>query len=126
MTGRVRLHPRAEDDIADVLAYTMERFGLQQYQRYEQIIEEALARPAQRPDVGRALSGRVGLFLYSIGRRGQRASHQFLYRALADGRVEILRLLHDSMDVSRHIPRYLGDNESSPGQVVAVSTSARR
>jgi len=104
VTERVRFHPRAEDDIADVLAYTLERFGLQQYQRYEQIIEEALVRVARRPDIGRVVGGRAGLFLYSIGRRGQRASHQLLYRTLADGRVEILRLLHDSMDVSRHIP----------------------
>ncbi len=104
MTDRIRLHPRAADDIADVLAYTLEQFGLLQYQRYEQIIEEALTRVAQRPDVGRAFPGREGLFLYSIGRRGQRASHQLLYRALQDGRVEILRLLHDSMDVRRHIP----------------------
>ncbi len=116
MTDRIRLHPRAEDDIADVLAYTLERFGLQQYQRYEQIIEEALARVARRPDVGRAFSGRAGLFLYSIGRRGRRASHQLLYRALADGRVEILRLLHDSMDVSRHIPRYPGDKDPPRGE----------
>lgn len=104
MTDRIRLHPLAEDDIAGVLAYTLERFGLQQYQRYEQIIEDALARVAQRPDFGRTFPGRPGLFLYSIGRRGQRASHQLLYRTIADGRVEILRLLHGSMDVSRHIP----------------------
>lgn len=116
MTDRIRLHPRAEDDIADVLAYTIERFGFHQYQRYEQIIEEALARVAQRPDVGRAFPGRAGLFLHSIGRRGQRASHQLLYRTLADGRVEILRLLHDSMDVSRHIPRYLGDDDPPRGE----------
>jgi toxin ParE1/3/4 len=116
VTDRIRLHPRAEEDIADVLAYTLERFGLQQYRRYEQIIEEALARVAQRPDVGRAFPDRASLFLYSVGRRGSRASHQLLYRVLADGRVEILRLLHDSMDVSRHIPRYLGDDDPSRGE----------
>ena len=115
MTDRIRLHPRAEDDIAGVLAYTLDRFGLQQYRRYEQIIEEALARVAQRPDAGRAFPDRAGLFLYSIGRRGRRASHQLLYRVLADGRVEILRLLHDSMEVSRHIPRHLGGGEPPRG-----------
>lgn len=115
MTNRIRLHPQAEDDIADVLTYTLERFGLQQYGRYEQIIEEALARVAERPDVGRAFPDRAGLFLYSIGRRGRHASHQLLYRLLADGRVEILRLLHDSMDVSRHIPRYVGGEDPPRG-----------
>jgi hypothetical protein len=30
-------------------------------------------------------------------------------RVIEGRRVEVLRLLHDSMDASRHIPRNLGD-----------------
>lgn len=105
MTHRIRLHPLAEEDIADVLAYTLERFGLQQCRLYEQLIEEALARVAQRPGSGREFPDRPGFFLTSIRSRGRRASHQLLYRVIEEERVEILRLLHDSMDVSRHIPR---------------------
>ena len=108
--ARVRLHPLVEADIEGVLAYTLDRFGLQQYHRYEQIIQEALTRLVERPERGRPLESRAGFFLYSIGRRGRRASHQFLYRVLADGRVEVLRLLHDSMDVSRQIPGGLGND----------------
>jgi len=104
LTARFLTHPLAETDIADVPAYTLERFGARQYHRYEQIIVEALTRLVEHPEIGRALKGRAGFFLYSIGRHGRRASHQFLYRVREDGRVEILRLLHDSMDVSRHVP----------------------
>lgn len=105
MTGRLRIHPLVEADIEGVLAYTLDRFGLEQCRRYEQLIQEALVRLVERPQIGRELRGRQGFFLHSIGRRGRRASHQFLYRVLADGGVEVLRLLHDSMDVSRQIPR---------------------
>jgi|SRR5580704_11945175 toxin ParE1/3/4 len=108
--ARFRIHPLVEDDVADVLAYTLERFGLGQVHRYEQIIEEALTRLIEHPESGRALKIRAGFFLYSIERRGRRASHQFLYRVLEDGRVEVLRLLHDSMDVARHIPRDIGED----------------
>lgn len=104
---RIRIHPLVEQDIADVLAYTLDCFGLRQYHRYEQLIQGALIHLAEHPEIGRALKTRAAFFLYSIGRRGRRASHQFLYRVLEDGRVEVLRLLHDAMDASRHIPRDL-------------------
>jgi toxin ParE1/3/4 len=110
VTVRFRVHPLVEEDIADVLAYTLDRFGLGQYHRYERIIEEALTRLVEHPEIGRALKSRAGFYLYSIGGYGRRASHQFLYRVLEGGRVEVLRLLHDSMDASRHIPRDLGDD----------------
>lgn len=102
---RLRVHPLVEEDIAEVLAYTLERFGLGQYHRYERIIQEALTRLVERPEMGRALKTKEGFFLYSIGRRGRRASHRFLYRIADDGAVEVLRLLHDAMDASRHIPK---------------------
>jgi toxin ParE1/3/4 len=39
-----------------------------------------------------------------LGRRGKPARHLFLYR-IRDGRfVDIARLLHDSMEIERHIP----------------------
>lgn len=103
--ARFVVHPLAEDDIAEVLAYTLERFGLAQYRRYEEAIEEALTALVERPDLGRPLPGRPGFFLHSIARRGRRASHQFLYRVVEGPQIQVLRLLHDAMDPPRHLPK---------------------
>jgi plasmid stabilization system protein ParE len=59
VTTRFRIHPLVEEDVAGVLAYTLDRFGLRQYHRYEQIIEEALTRLVEHPEIGRPLRSAV-------------------------------------------------------------------
>jgi toxin ParE1/3/4 len=39
-----------------------------------------------------------------IGRRGRRARHLILFRVVPDGAVEVLRFLHDAMDLPRYLP----------------------
>ena len=57
--------------------------------------ETPLARP--RPEIGR------GLRTLRIARPGRRASHFLLYRIAEDGAVEVVRFLHDAMDLPRHV-----------------------
>ena len=43
--------------------------------------------------------------LLHLARPGRRARHFPLYRIAADGHIEIGRLLHDSMQLRRHLPK---------------------
>jgi toxin ParE1/3/4 len=106
MTWTIRISARARRDIVNALHWSVDQFGDRQQDAYRQLIEEALARigadpeaaPARtRPEFGK------GLWTLHIGRRGKAARHLFAYRLRADGVIDVARLLHDAMDLSRHL-----------------------
>jgi toxin ParE1/3/4 len=103
----LRISSRATRDVAGVLDYTLERFGDRQHDQYAELIREALAAIAAdpgRPPARRRPEIRHDARTYHLARRGKPARHFFLYRVLPNNEVEIGRLLHDSMDLSRHLP----------------------
>jgi len=99
-----RIHPRAVEDMAEVLAYTLEQFGIRQYGRYETAIQSALEHLIEHPNEGRPCPPLPGYLTFHIGQIGRRASHRFLYCIEPNGTVFVLRLLHDHMDFVRHLP----------------------
>lgn len=73
--------------------------------QYSALIEAALEAIGVDPERGKPLtSGRPGIFRYHIKQAGRNARHVLFYRIGVDGTVEIIRLLHDSMDFERHLP----------------------
>lgn len=94
--ARVRLSLRASGDLAEIAGYTIERFGIQQAQRYRDGFEQAFERLAQYP-----AQGTDAEHLATGLRRMGYQSHVIFYRAEADG-ILIVRILHRSMDVLRH------------------------
>ena len=55
-----------------------------------------------------------GLKFYHIARRDQRGRHFILFRVLevkGESLIEVLRVLHDSMDFERHLPTRPDENE---------------
>jgi toxin ParE1/3/4 len=45
-----------------------------------------------------------GLRTLHVARRGRRGSHFLIYRAAPKSTIEIVRILHDRMDLKRHVP----------------------
>jgi len=108
MSFRIRFSKAAVQDIQQVLTFTLEEFGERQYQEYRELIRLALAdiasnplRPTSkhRPELHR--NART----FHISRQGKRARHFLIYRIMPDKVVDVARLLHDSMDLRRHVPR---------------------
>ena len=118
---RLRITRTARDDIEDLLAWSQERFGVAARQRYERLLSRALldiaedlARPGvkARPELGTDVFS-YHLF-FSRARAAERAGpatgrvlrprHFIVGRLAEPGLVDILRVLHDSMEVSRHLP----------------------
>ncbi len=93
-----------EQDIRDVLVYTIDRWGASQADRYALLIEEAIEAIAANPSIGRPRFGvRGGIYAHHIGQSGRNASHFLYYRIALNGEVEIVRFLHERMDPGRHL-----------------------
>ena len=89
------------------MAFTLEQFGPKQHKRYQQIIGNALAEIAADPEdihAKRRPEIHPQARTMHLARQGRPARHFFLYRVVNDQFVDIGRLLHDSMEIRRHLP----------------------
>jgi len=87
----------ARQDLRDIARFTEETWGLAQSRRYMSAIRERFIRIRDRPAIGAPRDDvRAGYRSLPSGR------HVIFYR-LTDEAVEIVRVLHDSMDVHRHV-----------------------
>jgi len=110
---RVRLGAAAELDFANILTWTAENFGAGQSRIYRDTLVQAIGELADGPDVAgsRARDGIMpGLHTLHVARHGRRGSHFLMYRAAPERTIEIVRILHDRMDLQRHVP-FAGDAE---------------
>jgi toxin ParE1/3/4 len=101
----VRLAAAAEQDFRSILDWTMQQFGAAQARRYGDTLVAAITALADGPSpLGWKLRDDVapGLRILHVARQGRRGRHILLYRARGDGIIEIVRILHDAMDIERH------------------------
>ena len=104
---RVRLGAAAELDFANILKWTTENFGVRQCRVYRDAIVQAIGELADGPDVA-GLKARdeimPGLRTLHVARHGRRGRHFLMYRAGSSSTIVIVRILHDRMDLQRHVP----------------------
>jgi toxin ParE1/3/4 len=94
-----RLSLSAEQDLAQILRYTIKTWGMKQGAAYFQLLNLARIQIISNP----ALLGSKSRDDLARGCRAFRvAKHLIFYRMNGDS-VEIARILHQSMDFSRHV-----------------------
>lgn len=105
----VRLTEMAEADFVEIVRWTTEQFGERQAEIYMQTLLTALDALHEGPDIPRAKERddlAKGVRILHAARDGRRARHFIVFRVDAGdkekGEIQILRFLHDSMDLSRH------------------------
>ncbi len=92
-----RLTPAAQGDLSSIWDCTEEHWDVQQAETYLVEIRAAIERIADDPDRGRVCDDvREGYRRYAIG------SHVIFYRSRTDG-VDVIRVLHQRMDPTRHL-----------------------
>jgi toxin ParE1/3/4 len=104
---RVRLGAVAEVDFANILKWTTENFGARQATVYRETLVQAIGDLAKGPDLpGSRARDEImpGLRTLHVARHGRRGRHFLLYRAVEGRIIEIGRILHDQMDLKRHLP----------------------
>jgi toxin ParE1/3/4 len=120
--ARFRLARPAQIDLANILATSADRWGAEGRQRYAAVLADAMRQVAVAPD-GPLTKERPDLrsgirsFHVRHARRSagaakiRRPVHVLYYRVAPEGVIEIVRVLHERMDPSRHLdePPTAGD-----------------
>lgn len=106
----VRLTAAAEADFEEILRWTADQFGAAQARIYAETLSQALNDLAAGPTViGAKKRDEIlkGIFTLHVARNGRKGRHFVLFRigrTVDQDVVEVLRLLHDAMDLQRHLP----------------------
>lgn len=117
----IRLSAAAERDIIETLRISLEDFGRDGALRYQHLIATALedlATDSSRNGVVRRPELAADVYTYHLRHSRERARHPsrivrrprhfLLFKQLAPSLLGIGRLLHDSMEIERHLPKDFG------------------
>ena len=97
MTG-YRLSPSAQADLAEIWDYSARHWSADRADRYILAIRDACDALANGRRQGRAIDAiRPGYRKLPI------ASHVLFFRRATGGMIEVVRILHQSMDVTSHL-----------------------
>ena len=104
----VRLTAAAEADFRQVVQWTAENFGPRQARTYAKTLTAALEALTDGPTaLGVQRRDDIGKGLHSlhVARAGRKGRHFVMFRVApdTDRTVDVLRLLHDAMDLPRHV-----------------------
>ncbi len=94
--SRVTFSPAAAADIDAIWDYTLGEWGADQADRYTDDIRDVCDGLARGDKRGRGVDVRDGYLKHPIGR------HLIFFRTTDDG-IEVIRILHQRMDVGRHL-----------------------
>ncbi len=96
--NRYVLTPAARADLEQIWDYTCERWDVNQAEKYAREIQRAIERIVDNPMIGRACDEiRTGYRMHAVG------SHTLYYRIASADVVDVVRVLHQRMDIDRHL-----------------------
>jgi toxin ParE1/3/4 len=106
---KIYLGIEAEKDFVSILKYTKDNFGLPQASIYKEMILKTLAAL----DDGSYIIGSKSceeilpnLRSLHVSRKGNRGRHIVFYRETKNNIIEVIRILHDAMDLESNIISY--------------------
>jgi toxin ParE1/3/4 len=92
------LRPRAVRDLGQIWTWTAERWGSARAERYISSIRDTCA-----PLASGEISGTDASDLRPGYRRIRSGRHLIFFRPAADGAIEVVRILHERMDVTTRL-----------------------
>ncbi|KEQ17094.1 type II toxin-antitoxin system RelE/ParE family toxin [Endozoicomonas numazuensis] len=91
------LTQKAKADLKEVAKLTMNRWGREQRNIYLKQFDDTFCLLSERPEIGKSCAEiRNGYLKFPQG------SHVIFFRKTTQNRIEIVRILHKSMDVEIH------------------------
>ena len=84
----------AKMDLKDIARFTQKRWGVEQRNKYLKTLDDSFHQLTSNPPSGRACNEiKDGYYKFPTG------SHMVFYRKKGDKKIQIVRILHESMDV---------------------------
>jgi toxin ParE1/3/4 len=105
----VRLTATAQEDYQDILQWTVDKFGLDQARTYADTLSIALEDLCAGPEmlgVTPRIEIGTNIFTLHVARKGRKGRHFVMFQTAQsppDNVIDVLRILHDSMDLQRHL-----------------------
>ena len=107
-TWRVRLTDQAELDLLGIASWTAENFEPRQAEQYVETILQAMENLTDGPEtLGTTARDELapGIRTLHTARHARKARYFVVFRVADDQVLEVLMLLHDSMDLARHVSK---------------------
>jgi toxin ParE1/3/4 len=102
---RVQLTEMAEVDLISIKIWTTENFGAPQAAKYLKAIgstlEDLMLGPRPMGSISREDIG-PNIRSLHMQRKGYKGRHLLVFKERKNQTIEVLRILHDSMDVTHH------------------------
>lgn len=88
----------AQEDVMEIGRFTVGKWGKRQRDKYLKQFDDAFKLLARQPEIGKDADDiKPGYRKFSQG------SHMIFYRAGTDSKIVVIRILHNNMDVERHL-----------------------
>ena len=88
--------PLSKEDIDDIWSYTLQQWGVKQAVIYTKSLRDSCQALTKPFAVGQSTDIREGYFKY-------RSGEHFIYYKEGETEITVIRILHKSMDVGRHL-----------------------
>ena len=89
---------KAYEDLKGIAVYTQENWGKDQRIVYIKMMNDTFYELSDNPDLGRKIDNiRAGYYKYMAGK------HLIFYRLVSGNNIEIVRILHQRMDIESHL-----------------------
>ena len=93
-----KLTNKAIDDLTHIWNYTTDKWSENQADIYYQMLIDNFNEVAHNPDIGKIYSGiKENLLGFRAGR------HVIFYQKIKENEIEIIRILHEQMDLKNKI-----------------------
>ncbi len=106
----VNLSSAAEADFRQILRWTLDNFGQTQARIYAETLSSALKALSTGPNIiGVKQRSEIGANICSlhVAQNGRKGRHFVMFRISRSQEknvIDVLRLLHDNVDLERHLP----------------------
>jgi len=92
-----KINDKAKMDLDGIWDYTVEKWSYEQATRYFNLLLNEIEKITQNPTLGRAYVHVENCRRYKV------KSHYIFYEIISDDHVEILRILHERMDMENQL-----------------------
>ena len=96
--AKVVIRQKAIDDLNNIWDYTFERWSVKQADKYYTTIKLACNLIGENPNTGRKYNG-IDESILGI----KSGNHIIFYKQISEKRIEVVRILHERMDLKNRL-----------------------